>query len=298
MVFAGSYIDPFVSLMKDSCDGNTWIVFEGNELRCRALKNINANTELTISRIRPLHPNFEGRCLEMDILGINCECELCQNPSPEPEGDLKSRLSKYRPYPDKRIVYNDMCLTLDQLQEDIKSMTNAGFGFATVPMLLLHKLAMDAYMVNSQMAEALKLALKIFFVVEPAQVPSILPPLHLFTWYQILNIVYYDAFRSGARQPLPNSIRLLLERHETHIHLRYKLVLETAKCFGENSAIFRHEKTRFESHYQILHLHLGVVPAAYIPLSESASNRIRFIGAMRKLLEWADVEGVSDEDLF
>jgi hypothetical protein len=237
----------------------------------------------------------------MSHLGTDCKCGICQNPIPEPRGELKAQLSNYGTCPNERDLPPGMCLTSDQVHKGIRSMTDAGFGFSTVPMLALHRMALTGHLVFKELAEALKLALKLYFVIEPAQVPSIQPPLHLFTLHQIFTIIYaaiIAAARHPVRRPLPDNIAILFGQHHIDSHLRYKLVLETVKCFGEDSAIFRREKGRFEKFSRPSQSHHGgVTTAAYVPLSESLSEKIKFIGLMRQLLEWADVQGVPDEDL-
>jgi hypothetical protein len=48
---AGVTLEPFTSTIAHSCDPNSWIVFEGNKLRVRALRNIKPCEELTVSYI-------------------------------------------------------------------------------------------------------------------------------------------------------------------------------------------------------------------------------------------------------
>ncbi|KUJ13031.1 SET domain-containing protein [Mollisia scopiformis] len=147
MGFMGDCIDPFASLIKHSCDGNTWLVFEGTELRCRAMRRIQAGTELTMSYIRPSTPSFiERREKLRQTWNIDCKCSLCQYPSPEPLGDLKKQLTRYNTHPKEGITFTNQQPTLDEIQKDIEQMKAAGFGAATLPMLALHRLALWAHL--------------------------------------------------------------------------------------------------------------------------------------------------------
>lgn len=75
----GSFLDLLVSMINHSCDANAHVFFEGRELRCRALKDIAAGTEITVNYYpTPRSDVLLRRSTLLDYLFINCNCKLSQ----------------------------------------------------------------------------------------------------------------------------------------------------------------------------------------------------------------------------
>ncbi|KAF8847163.1 hypothetical protein BDZ45DRAFT_351133 [Acephala macrosclerotiorum] len=92
----GIYLDPFVCGIKDSCEANAWVVFEGNELRVRALKSILAGTELSISWSRGSLADWDAhRAILAENIDLDCKCVVCENGIPGLGSELTERLKKY-----------------------------------------------------------------------------------------------------------------------------------------------------------------------------------------------------------
>ncbi|PSR77108.1 hypothetical protein BD289DRAFT_477410 [Coniella lustricola] len=77
----GSAIDLAVSVLNHSCEPNVHIYFEpGRKLRCRALKNIGANSELTIHYYaKPVADVLLRQQVLTDNMYFDCKCMKCWN---------------------------------------------------------------------------------------------------------------------------------------------------------------------------------------------------------------------------
>lgn len=84
IVSAGVYLDPFIFSIRHSCDSNSWVIFESNHLRVRALKAISTGTEITLSQLRTLGigqtelNDYGCRKSSLAKINLDCECDLCQ----------------------------------------------------------------------------------------------------------------------------------------------------------------------------------------------------------------------------
>lgn len=73
----GACLDLVVSLTNHSCDANSHVFFEGRELRCRALKRIEAGAEVTVDYHPTPRKNVLLRRKHLsECMLINCECKL------------------------------------------------------------------------------------------------------------------------------------------------------------------------------------------------------------------------------
>lgn len=72
----GTFLDLVVATVNHSCDPNTHVFFEGRELRCRALKDIPAGTEVTLHYYPS--PRFDAllrRSVLDKFMFIKCNCK-------------------------------------------------------------------------------------------------------------------------------------------------------------------------------------------------------------------------------
>ncbi|KAG8167816.1 hypothetical protein KVR01_003505 [Diaporthe batatas] len=75
----GTCLDLVVSLINHCCDENAHIFFEGRELRCRAVKNIAAGTEITVCYQDSRQDVLHRRSLLKDIFFFTCDCSKCKS---------------------------------------------------------------------------------------------------------------------------------------------------------------------------------------------------------------------------
>ena len=92
-VASGICLEPFASMVNHCCDPNSWWTFNGCEFQLRAIREIPAGEELTISYIG-ITESFKFRQkILLEDWGINCACSVCkQGPQGPTDGPLYERL--------------------------------------------------------------------------------------------------------------------------------------------------------------------------------------------------------------
>jgi hypothetical protein len=92
-ISSGICLEPFASMINHSCDPNSWWTFNGRELQMRAVRDISAGEELTMSYIT-LSGSYNIR--QESVLtgwGFKCVCTLCEMGQLGPrEGHLRTKL--------------------------------------------------------------------------------------------------------------------------------------------------------------------------------------------------------------
>lgn len=76
----GTCLDLVVSLINHCCDENAHVFFEGRELRCRAVEDIPAGTEITVCYLDGRQDVLHRRRTLKENFYFTCDCELA-NPS-------------------------------------------------------------------------------------------------------------------------------------------------------------------------------------------------------------------------
>lgn len=71
----GTCLDLVVSLINHCCDENAHVFFEGRELRCRAVKDIAAGTEITVCYQDGRQDVLHRRRTLKDQFFFNCDCK-------------------------------------------------------------------------------------------------------------------------------------------------------------------------------------------------------------------------------
>lgn len=73
----GTFFDLVVATINHSCDNNAHVYFNGRELRCRALKDIPAGTEVTVHYYSAPRCDVLLRRNSLDeYMYIECNCKL------------------------------------------------------------------------------------------------------------------------------------------------------------------------------------------------------------------------------
>jgi hypothetical protein len=92
-ISSGISLEPFASMINHSCDPNSWWTFNGRELQMRAVRDISAGEEMTISYIT-ISGSYNIR--QESLLtgwGFKCVCTLCEMGQLGPkEGHLRTKL--------------------------------------------------------------------------------------------------------------------------------------------------------------------------------------------------------------
>ena len=92
-ISSGICLEPFASMINHSCDPNSWWTFNGRELQMRAVRDISAGEEMTISYITISGSyNIPQESL-LTGWGFKCVCTLCEMGQLGPkEGHLRTKL--------------------------------------------------------------------------------------------------------------------------------------------------------------------------------------------------------------
>jgi hypothetical protein len=266
VVKTGGYLDPFTSLINHDCNANTWIIFERNELRVRALRDIPAGMELTNNYNVPQRNNHE---LHKKTLSkkwnIECNCAIGEKVPVGLTGELKSTVTKFelRPLNIKKSIEEQQ-----EVKQAIEDMIKARVGYGTKPMETLHRHALWDQIDNGNITQALQTCLKIYYLILPALSPK--PALHHRISAFILLVCLLDIDITPPQARLPQKVTDLLPN--ILFHLRAKLLSDTTKCFGEDSMIARFEKATFEIRLAISGPFVHAL-GSHVPLDESQVER-------------------------
>ncbi|CAN8102477.1 unnamed protein product [Discula destructiva] len=88
----GTFLDLVVSTINHSCDSNAHIYFNGRELRCRALKDIPAGTEITVHyHPEPRHDVLLRRNILDEFMYFECNCKRCRKEIAEHLAEVPDR---------------------------------------------------------------------------------------------------------------------------------------------------------------------------------------------------------------
>lgn len=230
----GYFVDPFVSKVRHSCVANAWCVFDGKELHVRALKDIAAGNEITFSYVSS-QADYEDREWKLKYhWNIKCECSLCQKGLLGPTEKLREKVTKL-----VAMEIPKAGCRITQIERAIGDMKANGFDNGDQLMLSLHKTLLGAYMFKKQSGNALKTALKIYYLLEPITVPEIPLEARLMSLFNIIAHCYIPEDKLGL-EPLPNDIRALIPA--INLHLKQHLVDMTEKCFGADSKNAKFER--------------------------------------------------------
>ncbi|KAF3767117.1 SET domain-containing protein [Cryphonectria parasitica EP155] len=96
----GSFLDLVVSMINHSCDANAHVFFEGRELRCRALRDIPAGSEITVNYYpTPRLDVLLRRSTLKQYMFITCNCHKCKDEMAEHVAaavDRQDHLAKFK----------------------------------------------------------------------------------------------------------------------------------------------------------------------------------------------------------
>ncbi|KKK12381.1 hypothetical protein P175DRAFT_0467687 [Aspergillus ochraceoroseus IBT 24754] len=94
----GLYLHPYASLINHSCDYNSVVGFDGDELFIKAVRPIKKDQQIFISYIDATNPTHRRKKELRERYFFTCECLKCSNPSPSPN-DIQNNLSTPTPTP-------------------------------------------------------------------------------------------------------------------------------------------------------------------------------------------------------
>jgi hypothetical protein len=291
LIRAGWCFEPFVSLINHSCEPNAWWVFEGKELRVRAATNILAGVELTFTYVGDRGEYGKRRDQLETHWGIACTCIVCK------KGNVGTITSSLRNTLRKLDLNNfSSAKSPAEFAGAISEMMAAGHDYDTHPMRALHQQMAVRYVASGDIAPALQALLKVRYLIEPYQSPSIHPKDRLSTLFNIvtlMNLPLRDT--TGLKLKFPPGPILDLNKHLL-FHLKYQYVEEVEKCFGLDSVVAKFEKRELNVAITDFVESTGFT-WYYTPLNKSADETRKFVKNMNTLLAWADISARTEKQL-
>jgi hypothetical protein len=294
-VHLGKVLDPFAALINHSCYPNAWIVNESNTLCVRAISNIPANSELTINYISSLRADRMTRNTTLRrIYTFACTCFLCGpdrkrlEPKPKQKRDLNDILE---PEVMQQMIKIDAKMYLKHVEHAIDQLKVSGRYPHCWPTHELHNILYSGRFFAEEHADALKLWLKIHFVIQPAQLPRFSPDQTIKSLRVLIALLSDEDVCKALKtdNSFPPELVDVLPR--IVYHLRGKLVRQTENCWGADSAVAKFERKLYEEHFGALEKDLMALKESYyIPVTENEEAKKQFNGDMVKLLMWVGIE--------
>jgi hypothetical protein len=207
-----------------SCDLNAWWVYEGKELRVRAAMDISPNQELTFTYVGDRGHYGKRRDQLETNWGIWCTCILCNKGNTSP---ISNALRKILRKIDFKHFQSDKSTV--EFEQGISGMLQKGHTYQDHPMWALHQQLVVKYSSKGDVGPALQTLLKIRYLIEPNQDPSIGAKDRLSTLFNIIALMTL---------PLRNTTSLILKIQPKHIidlnehlllNLKYQYMEEVRK---------------------------------------------------------------------
>ncbi|KUJ21562.1 SET domain-containing protein [Mollisia scopiformis] len=287
VISGGIILDPLAAMMNHSCSANTRWYSNGKELRIRARMDIKIGDELTIC-YDPTE-DYTLRRSHLKDYGINCDCPICHFGDTGPTGPFRRKMLHLAHSNLKRKT-----LDMEDLEIAIEDMRQHQMGYGIYPMRDIHQQAYLAYFSKGKTSECLKLALKIYYQVEPVIKPPIYEDYRLCTLYTIISLLNPPPPGTTNLDELPLVVLMLIPN--IFLYLRDKLARDTEKCYGADSIVAKFERNFFVQASDPLKEDMSG-SLKYSPLDKSVEGRKELVKSMNELLEWAGMDSLNEKDL-
>jgi SET domain len=290
----GLVLDPFKALINHSCDPNARFISEGLELHVRALKNIPAGAELTVSyTLEYYNSDYQEQQRYLSVhRSFRCTCSICKLGQLGPTGQLRARIQKFI---DPHIEPARITLSYTnprQRQDYVRNFATEQKALlaATIasgatpeaypfPALYLKGFECAVLQANSP-PEALKACLQIYFYHQPLQIEQLDVDARLGILSNIIvlmQMVYQRLSSEGST-------------FESFVgHLRAKLASDTEKWYGSDSKVARYERGYFLYYVQDRKKRTAAkgIRWDYVSLQDNTEERADFEKKITELAVWA-----------
>lgn len=281
----GYFLEPLTSMVAHSCDPNSFIVFEGNELRIRTLRDISANEELTLDWAFG-NGHVKARRLPNEAFyNIKCKCRICEQGGMGLSGPLFKKSEELIASFDAKRTGVEV-----EIERHITNIRESGYGWGVSPLWYLHSLLFRRYLEIKKFDTCICYCLKIRYLIEPADPPRQLAD-RLTTLNFLLNVLKISIYKRNLIK-LPDSVHDA--SLEVYFHLEQIIVRDIGKCFGEDSQVAIERRNHSETNYGRFQER---APPGWkrIPLKQSADERTKFVKNMNTLLKWAGIREHTEE---
>ena len=188
-------------------------------------------------------------------------------------------------------------LNLAEVETTIRKILQAGYGHGTIPLWDLYFQTIKVNLQRRETSDCLEAVLKMYCLVEPAQVPRTALYDQISTLYVILSLMNVPRRGSTNLEEFPVEVQAITPH--AILHLRAKLVADTTKCFGVGSAVAKFEKKYFRNMLETLEKVTQKQGYTFKdqPLKKSFEETSIFVKKMNELLEWAAIPAQTEAQL-
>lgn len=287
VIHVGLHVEPFISTIQRSCDGNVWFIFVGDELHARATRDIEAGSEILVTLPRSF--DYEERTMHLKTLwNKSCYCKLCVDGPIGPTGELRQRIFD--------TIING---SGDRNATDIKSILNemqaSGFGYGADLMHYVYAATLGASVDTRQTAEALKSALTLYYLVEPNMKPLLSEEFRVCTLYHLIELSQPCEENTGL-DPIPLQLREVLRA--LHLHWTQAQLIRGEKMLGKDNSVIRQERLTFATRLRRAEQDFETGAKNYLFLStETEEERLRLVVLLNGVLRWAGIPPLTEEQL-
>jgi hypothetical protein len=293
VVGGGPVVDPFVGLIKHSCQSNAYLMHEGPVLRVRE-KDLRSVEELTICYVPIPWDYVERRLPLIQQFGLDCACELCTSKGPVslPEGPVRGRVLTL-----SRLDTAQAHGKVAEVETAIREILQAGYGYGTFPLWDLYYRTIRVHLQKGRTPDCLKAALKVHYLVEPAQIPETTTADRIGTLYVIVSLMNVPRTGSTTLKEFPDQAKTIIPF--VFLHLRARLAALTEKCFGADSVVAKFEKDYFRSLVKTVEdvAQKQGLKFEYEPLKNNERETGIFVENMNELLVWAGIPAFTEVQL-
>jgi hypothetical protein len=278
-IIVGTCLDPFASLINHSCIPNADWSFEGNTFQLRANQTIKSNDEIFITYTGLV--SLEGHKQLQEFWGFNCCCRQCMEGYPqitEKTQTLLEVLDEIQSQSPNQIA------PVEAVQYAINEILGYEYGVDTTSPIIrrLQIKIYEAQIAGKEYEEALKTILKLCF--GPYILPSNRQRARITALKGLLGMmetcleIIQTEIKSGCQ--LNKWFEIDVHVLETvYHHFRTKLLVDTDKCFGANSAVAKYEKRLYKEKFPELD-----------GISWSPEQVAEILDMMNELLAWLGVQ--------
>jgi hypothetical protein len=213
-------------------------------MRIRSRRDLKSGEEITIVYENELPHDYK---LRRQILKEGhefiCACNLCKTDTTLslPEGPLRKKALELADVQIFAITAFTNAELLDNIEQTIDEVLKSGFGYGAHPMKVLHQHAMQLHLSKNDRVDALKMALRIYFLIEPSMEPPELPEYRLATL--VIIISFLTPGTSNSVVTIPPRISRIVKASFHHIYA--KLVLDCEELLGADAKATKFEKAHF-----------------------------------------------------
>ena len=234
--------------MNHSCIPNADWRFEGNTFQLRATQTIKSNDEILISYTGDA--SLEGRKQLLEFWGVNCCCRQCKEGYPQITKQAQDFLDAFDEF---QFDFPNRIPPVEAIEHTIKKLLQYGVETTNPIIRRLWLKIYKAQIAGKEDEKALKTILKLCFGPycfpsnrQAAQITALKGLIGMIeTCFKRIRI----ETKRGGRQ-LEKWYGIEVHALETlYHHFRRKLMVDTDKCFGADSAVAKYEKRLYREKF-------------------------------------------------